>query len=74
MSNWKLLLQNKLFWGKYYELKCLKKSYYFQNYYFLESYVFISFLAFDVYGSVNNGSPKKRTVKPQKCYVSQQKK
>ena len=51
-----------------------KKSYYFQNYYFLESYLFIYFLAFDVYGSVNNGSPKKRTVKPQKCYVSQQKK
>ena len=31
---------------------------------------FFSFLAFDVYGSVNNGSPKKLIFKPQKCYVS----
>ena len=31
---------------------------------------FFSFLAFDVYGSVNNGSPKKLILKAQKCYVS----
>lgn len=33
-------------------------------------HLFFSFLAFDVYGSTNNGSLKKRTFKPQKCYVS----
>lgn len=37
-------------------------------------HLFFSFLAFDVYGSMNNGSLKKRTFKPQKCFVSQQKK